>query len=1074
MNKSSSVATQKPSSSPSAWANGPPPLQQPSTASPSRSPSSTTPAPSTPTHSRKSSILSQAVSVKDGVSVPRGIAPSSSHRNSGLNFGTIEANGSSGPAAAASNAGAAPPLVNGSAGTPPPTKDASAAHAQPKAFGSVPAQAPSTTASSTAASSTAAPSPTPSNASTAATSSAAPPKRKLDANKFFQATPQVQPAATSSAPPPNTSAAPPAPSAVPPSFHSNAPNSSVMAANVAANSPSQRFSTLPPPVNHGAPYYHHSPQMANQQPVGVGGPQAHLRPVQPATGGPRSPSFSSRPPINGAGVPPPNVTVNGASQGRGPQPAAGQPTGAPTGTVPQVGSPRLGHQPPVMQHQQQQPPGGPVPAPGQMPGQPPYPPSQMPMGWQQPPYGGWQPQYPQYPYMNTEWYPHMQHPHMHQHPHQPPYMQPPGTPHQPFASALPPTQQPPTPANTMSPRTGPMPALPPQASSPAVPHPGAPQINTNLPPSVPSTPAPVRPSLTTPLTAGAREFVPSNLGGSSPMIPSPGFPLPKKSNAIKISNPNTGEAVVLRPPDGGHSRTLSRDTAVVHESSPLRKAPIRMETQEEKKAREEKERKAREEAEAKRKKDAEEKLKKEEEEREAKRKAEEAERLKKEEEERLKKEAEEKKRQEEEAEKKRLEDEKRRQEEEEARKKKEEEERIQREAEEKARKEKEEQERKERQERERKEREEAEAAAAKAAEEERLRKEAAEAEAARLAAEAKAKEEAEAKEREEREKLQAPSLSRTASASSVATPLTASPKPGSASLPAKPSLPPISTGSDRPRPARPVPGPLDLSHTQRPPLTPGLPSALASARKIDDLDSVSYPEGIKTPVEMNQGQTKGGKYKYDRDFLLQFMQICKDKPDNLSSLDSLGIERGAGDDSGPSFGSVGRNQRSRMGSMGPPPGNRSASGSIGLGLTGFPGGKGSAPFVMGNFSSTPSRMTSEERFAASNRDRAVSGSGFRGGAVPMGRSSSQGGVGGIGGPNAVPPSPREQGNRTRSQRGRTRNDSLKPNAPQPSHQQQQQQQAALSGLEPVVPLQATENRWTPAARSRLAVDENSP
>ncbi len=73
-----------------------------------------------------------------------------------------------------------------------------------------------------------------------------------------------------------------------------------------------------------------------------------------------------------------------------------------------------------------------------------------------------------------------------------------------------------------------------------------------------------------------------------------------------------------------------------------------------------------------------------------------------------------------------------------------------------------------------------------------------------------------------------------------------------------PHLAPISTN----RPPRPVPGPLDLSSTQRLGLVPSLPSALASARKIDDLDSVSYPEGIKTPdVELNQGAMKGGKYK---------------------------------------------------------------------------------------------------------------------------------------------------------------------------------------------------------------------
>ncbi|KAG8988055.1 hypothetical protein FRB90_002993, partial [Tulasnella sp. 427] len=1119
MNKPSSVATQKPTSSSSAWANGPPPLQQPSPASPlPRSPSTTTPG--TPTHSRKPSILSQAVPFKDGVSVPRGIpTPTSSHRHceltpeptcqsiqvfrtrltvlsppspslpppfpisaAGINFGTIDVNGSGSPSAAASSS--TTPAVNGSAGTPPPSKDAQATHPPPKSFGSLPAQTPSTNPSSTAA-----PSPTPSNTSTAATSSAAaPPKRKLDANKLFQTSTAPAPPAPSIVPPPSnpTVQQPPPASAVPP-YLPNAPNNNVLA----ANSPSQRFSTLPPPVNHSAPYYP-SPQMANQQPVGVGvPPNSHLRPVPgPGAGAnQRSPSFSSRPPINGAGPPPtgppggPPVVV-GPNQPRvgagGPPQSAGgpPPNSVPTGPVTSVGSPRLGHQPANVMQQQQ--PGTPIPPPGQMPGQP-YPPQ---MGWQQPQYGGWQPQYPQYPYMNPEWYSHMQHPHMHQHPHQPPYMQAPGTPHSPFVSPLPPTQQPPTPATTMSPRTG-LPNLPPQPAGSAVPHPGAPQINTNLPPSVPSTPVPGRPAITTPLTAGAREFVPGGagarefvpgggMGGSSMLIQSPGFPLPKKPNAIKISNPNTGEAVVLRPPDGGHSRTLSRDTAAavaagvgahaVHESSPLRKAPIRMESEQDKKAREEKERKAKEEVEARKRKEEEEKKRKEEEER---RKVEEAERLKREEEERVKKEAEEKAKREEE-ERVRAEEEKKRKEEEEARKKKEEEERVERERveqEERERREQEERERKVQEERERKTREEAEAKA-RAEEEERRKKE--EEEAARLA-EAKAKEEVEAKEREEREKaLRAPSVPTSASAS---------PKPVSANLPAKPSLPPIST--DRPKMQRPVPGPLDLSSAQqpqRPPMTPGLPSALASARIIDDLGSVTYPDGIKTPsIELNQGQTKGGKYKYDRDFLLQFMQVCKDKPDNLSSLDALGIERGAGGDEPPAFGMPNRPSRTRMGSLGPPPGARSASVNMGLGLTGFHGAKGgNAPFVgMGNFQATPNRMTSEERFAASNR--AVSGGSTFMRGPALSRSSSQGGVGAIGGPNAVPQSPRE-GNRTRSQRGRTRNDSLKPNAPQPSQQQQQQQQQALSGFEPVAPLEQSANRWAPSSvgRSKLAVDESSP
>ncbi|KAG8912552.1 hypothetical protein FRC00_004274 [Tulasnella sp. 408] len=290
---------------------------------------------------------------------------------------------------------------------------------------------------------------------------------------------------------------------------------------------------------------------------------------------------------------------------------------------------------------------------------------------------------------------------------------------------------------------------------------------------------------------------------------------------------------------------------------------------------------------------------------------------------------------------------------------------------------------------------------------------------------------------------------------------------GSSSLPAGPSLPPSSTNTDRPQPQRPGVGPSDFARNrQRPPLL-CLSPTLALARNIDDLESVTYPEGIKTPMELNQGQTKGKKYVYDRDFLLQFMQICKDKPGNFSNLDGLRIERGPENVSGPSFGSVGSNQRSRMGSMGAPPSGRSASGSIGLGLTGFPGGKGSAPFVMGNFSSTPLRMTSEQRFAASKRNSA--GSSDPG--LIRGLPSNPSGVGGISGPDGNQPSPREPKNRTRSQRGRKKSNFLQPDAIRPSEQKQPQ---APSDPGQTVPLYESEDRWTPTARSKLAIDENSP
>jgi translation initiation factor 4G len=89
-----------------------------------------------------------------------------------------------------------------------------------------------------------------------------------------------------------------------------------------------------------------------------------------------------------------------------------------------------------------------------------------------------------------------------------------------------------------------------------------------------------------------------------------------------------------------------------------------------------------------------------------------------------------------------------------------------------------------------------------------------------------------------------------------------------------------------------------------------LPSVLATARYIEDINSITYPQGIKSPkLELNVNFQKG-KFRYtfqihtivrfffstrffhsyDRDFLLQFMNICREKPDNLPPLADLGLE----------------------------------------------------------------------------------------------------------------------------------------------------------------------------------------
>ena len=177
------------------------------------------------------------------------------------------------------------------------------------------------------------------------------------------------------------------------------------------------------------------------------------------------------------------------------------------------------------------------------------------------------------------------------------------------------------------------------------------------------------------------------------------------------------------------------------------------------------------------------------------------------------------------------------------------------------------------------------------------------------------------------------------------------------------------------------------------------------------------------------------------------MKVCVEKPDSLPDLDALGIAVN-GEPS-----ALGRPQRQRTGSsMGPP--SRAAS-AAGLSFTGsksaFVGG-------MGNFTSAGTKSTSADRFAASNggMSRSVSSAGIgRGGAVPISRSSSQGGVG------MLPHNPKDghPTQRTRSSRGGRRSD--KPSAGPSAASHFSSPSLSNATLEPVVPLERSENRWVP-------------
>ncbi|KAG1746333.1 hypothetical protein EDB19DRAFT_1688908 [Suillus lakei] len=62
------------------------------------------------------------------------------------------------------------------------------------------------------------------------------------------------------------------------------------------------------------------------------------------------------------------------------------------------------------------------------------------------------------------------------------------------------------------------------------------------------------------------------------------------------------------------------------------------------------------------------------------------------------------------------------------------------------------------------------------------------------------------------------------------------------------------------------PGPLDLASAKRDVFAPP-PSSLLTARVIDNLSEVAYPEVIKSPVELN-ANVRDGRFRYDRDFLM--------------------------------------------------------------------------------------------------------------------------------------------------------------------------------------------------------------
>ncbi|KEP50791.1 putative eukaryotic translation initiation factor 4G [Rhizoctonia solani 123E] len=128
-----------------------------------------------------------------------------------------------------------------------------------------------------------------------------------------------------------------------------------------------------------------------------------------------------------------------------------------------------------------------------------------------------------------------------------------------------------------------------------------------------------------------------------------------------------------------------------------------------------------------------------------------------------------------------------------------------------------------------------------------------------------------------------------------------------------------------------------------------------NVKNIEDLETTRYPSSVDPPDLELCFPIERGRFRYHRSFLLQFKDVCKEKPASLRPLDVIGFDPGAGVE----YIGGRRSDKRRIGSLGM--NNVSTGLGLGAGLANRSG------FAMGNFQS-PS--TSQSRFEASNPARA--------------------------------------------------------------------------------------------------------
>ncbi|KIJ07925.1 hypothetical protein PAXINDRAFT_18908 [Paxillus involutus ATCC 200175] len=265
------------------------------------------------------------------------------------------------------------------------------------------------------------------------------------------------------------------------------------------------------------------------------------------------------------------------------------------------------------------------------------------------------------------------------------------------------------------------------------------------------------------------------------------------------------------------------------------------------------------------------------------------------------------------------------------------------------------------------------------------------------------------------------------------------------------------------------PGPRDISAAKRENSVTPL-SALAMVKNIERLQDVHYPEGVRGPKEDLNKDAKNGKFRYDRDFLMQFMQVCKERPLNLPRLDALGIEPTNQTSLSVTPGGSGRHRKG-SGAMAL---STPRQDSVGFGIIDpFLGeaGASATPFAMGQFSMPTSKLTNEEPFMLATGTRFASVGGAPASlqypSTATSRTPSQGGPGG-----------HSTGSKhTRSKRGRRCNETDKVVLSQEDLGHCFGAPGAVpilvDALEPVTPLEVSANRWAATSTARNPITANA-